>query len=63
MGEVESRRRAIRKTRNFTGCFSVIPPQAIAHIRCLFSVLARRAPLSFLETSPIRLSAFPPSFP
>jgi hypothetical protein len=40
------------KTRNFTDCLSGKPPQAIAHIRCLFSVLAGGAPLSLFGASP-----------
>jgi hypothetical protein len=40
------------RTRNLTDCFSGKPPQAIAHIRCLFSVLADPAGLSSFETSP-----------
>jgi hypothetical protein len=42
----------LSRPQKYGFCFSGKPPQAIVHIRCLFSVLADGRPLSFLGLSP-----------
>jgi hypothetical protein len=42
----------LSRPQKYGFCFSGKPPQAIAHIRCLFSVLVDPWRLSFFGTSP-----------
>src|SRR6185437_7900972 len=46
------------KTRRLTDCFSGRLPQAIAHIRCLFSVLVDPGPLTSSDNSPDSIISF-----